>query len=157
MLNPTRVSTRWLHRDIEKATTQNMKAAGRRASISRPMNSKAVVALLAAAPSFAGAAQFDENVISIPIGGTPNSIADGDFNGDGDPEIVAGRYSAASVAVSLGAPDLVDPERQEVEQTLRILGIDPGLGCTGYAVVDQDGPGGEAHLAEAGHDLEFGR
>jgi hypothetical protein len=63
-----------------------------------------VVALLAAAPSLAEAAQFDENVISIPIGGTPNSIADGDFNGDGDPEIVAGRYSAASVAVSLGEP-----------------------------------------------------
>lgn len=33
---------------------------------------------------------------------------------------------------------------------MRILGIDPGLGCTGYAVVDQDGPGGEARLVEAG-------
>jgi crossover junction endodeoxyribonuclease RuvC len=32
----------------------------------------------------------------------------------------------------------------------RILGIDPGLGCTGYAVVDQDGPGGDPRLVEAG-------
>lgn len=33
---------------------------------------------------------------------------------------------------------------------MRILGIDPGLGCTGYAVVDQDGPGSEPRLVEAG-------
>jgi len=33
---------------------------------------------------------------------------------------------------------------------VRILGIDPGLGCTGYAVVDQNGPGGEPRLVEAG-------
>ncbi len=33
---------------------------------------------------------------------------------------------------------------------MRILGIDPGLGCTGYAIVDQEGPGSEPRLAEAG-------
>lgn len=33
---------------------------------------------------------------------------------------------------------------------MRVLGIDPGLGCTGYAVVDQDSSGGEPRLVEAG-------
>ncbi|HTE19051.1 MAG TPA: crossover junction endodeoxyribonuclease RuvC [Armatimonadota bacterium] len=33
---------------------------------------------------------------------------------------------------------------------MRIVGIDPGLGCTGYAVVDQDMPSGEPRLVEAG-------
>jgi crossover junction endodeoxyribonuclease RuvC len=33
---------------------------------------------------------------------------------------------------------------------VRVLGIDPGLGCTGYAVVDQEGAGGAACLVEAG-------
>lgn len=33
---------------------------------------------------------------------------------------------------------------------MRVLGIDPGLGCTGYAVVDQDAPGAPPRLVEAG-------
>lgn len=34
---------------------------------------------------------------------------------------------------------------------MRVLGIDPGLGCTGYAVVDQEGLGtANARLVEAG-------
>jgi crossover junction endodeoxyribonuclease RuvC len=33
---------------------------------------------------------------------------------------------------------------------VRIVGIDPGLGCTGYAVVDQDIRGSDAVLVEAG-------
>jgi crossover junction endodeoxyribonuclease RuvC len=33
---------------------------------------------------------------------------------------------------------------------MRVLGIDPGLGCTGYAVVDQDGVNGKPDLVEAG-------
>jgi crossover junction endodeoxyribonuclease RuvC len=33
---------------------------------------------------------------------------------------------------------------------VRILGIDPGLGCTGYAVVELDAPGGAPKLVEAG-------
>lgn len=33
---------------------------------------------------------------------------------------------------------------------MRILGIDPGLGCTGYAVVDQDLNGANPALVEAG-------
>lgn len=33
---------------------------------------------------------------------------------------------------------------------MRVLGIDPGLGCTGYAVVDQERPGGSSRLVEAG-------
>lgn len=33
---------------------------------------------------------------------------------------------------------------------MRVLGIDPGLGCTGYAVVDQEAAGGAARLVEAG-------
>jgi len=33
---------------------------------------------------------------------------------------------------------------------VRILGIDPGLGCTGYAVVDLDAKGGPPRLVEAG-------
>jgi crossover junction endodeoxyribonuclease RuvC len=32
----------------------------------------------------------------------------------------------------------------------RILGIDPGLGCTGYALVDQDGNAAAPRLVEAG-------
>jgi crossover junction endodeoxyribonuclease RuvC len=34
--------------------------------------------------------------------------------------------------------------------TMRILGIDPGLGCTGYAIVDQEQPGQPERLVEAG-------
>lgn len=33
---------------------------------------------------------------------------------------------------------------------MRILGIDPGLGCTGYAVVDQEGKSGSPRLVEGG-------
>lgn len=33
---------------------------------------------------------------------------------------------------------------------LRVLGIDPGLGCTGYAVVEQDGNCAAPRLVEAG-------
>ncbi len=33
---------------------------------------------------------------------------------------------------------------------MRILGIDPGLGCTGYAVVDLEGPHAEPTLVEGG-------
>lgn len=33
---------------------------------------------------------------------------------------------------------------------MRVLGIDPGLGCTGYAVVDQDASHAEPRLVEAG-------
>lgn len=33
---------------------------------------------------------------------------------------------------------------------MKVLGIDPGLGCTGYAVVEQEGSGGEPRLLEAG-------
>src|SRR5436190_4317024 len=33
---------------------------------------------------------------------------------------------------------------------MRVLGIDPGLGCTGYAIVDQDGVTGQPRLVEAG-------
>jgi crossover junction endodeoxyribonuclease RuvC len=36
------------------------------------------------------------------------------------------------------------------DRPLRVLGIDPGLGCTGYAVVDQEDPGSEPRLVEAG-------
>jgi hypothetical protein len=44
---PSHVSTRWLHRDIEDAITQNRKAAGGRASAWCPMNSKSWDARLA--------------------------------------------------------------------------------------------------------------
>ncbi|HEU4752019.1 MAG TPA: crossover junction endodeoxyribonuclease RuvC [Armatimonadota bacterium] len=33
---------------------------------------------------------------------------------------------------------------------MRVLGIDPGLGCTGYALVDQDGSASDSVLVEAG-------
>ena len=33
---------------------------------------------------------------------------------------------------------------------MRVLGIDPGLGCTGYALVDQTGVSEKPRLVEAG-------
>ena len=49
-----------------------------------------------------------------------------------------------------GEPSVILSELKDQEARVRVLGIDPGLGCTGYALVDQIGASGEPRLVEAG-------